>query len=385
MDGCNLSNREKLAIATPRCCDDLFTRLSGVMLEGQTLPRRSKSGRVLESLATFSIGIASGVGALPILGTAGIALLPFAAAVAISGARELQLVALHHAAHSNVFSGEKNKLLGRFIATLIVIEHFDSYAPRHTIGHHGRHTVSTREDDTLSFLQDVIGIMPGAPVEDNRRRFLAALISPRVHWTMLRRRLRSQFITGSWANRAAAGSYLAVAVALTAGTGAWLPAALGWVLPLTVGYQAAQCARLIVEHHWPAEPAPGGRRSVEDHDRLTAAVRCAVPPPARWTFRSTLGWSAEIAFNAVIRCLVLPGDSGPSHHWHHARVRGDWANHIAEAAAWEKQRQADGRAPPKEAWGYREALRLALESFALATPEALVPPRPAGVKLGAAT
>ena len=94
MDGCNLGSREKLAIATPRCCDDLFTRLSGVMLEGQTLPRRSKSGRVLESLATFSIGIASGVGALPILGTAGIALLPFAAAVAISGARELQLVAL---------------------------------------------------------------------------------------------------------------------------------------------------------------------------------------------------------------------------------------------------------------------------------------------------
>ena len=58
---------------------------------------------------------------------------------------------------------------------------------------------------------------------------------------------------------------------------------------------------------------------------------------------------------------------------------------LPRRAAWEKQRQADGRAPPKEAWGYREALRLALESFALATPEALVPPRPAGVKLGAAT
>jgi fatty acid desaturase len=346
------------------------------MQPGQVLPRRTKLGRVVECLATFFVGVVGGIAALPLAGVAGACLLPVMIAMTIAAARDMQLTILHHCSHGNVLSGKKrNQMLGRLIATLLFIERFDAYAPKHTIGHHGRHTVSTHDDDTLNFLEDVIGIRPGADVATNRKRFLVGLISPHVHATMLSRRFRSQFVTGGWTNRIGTAAYLGGMAGFAVVTGWWVPVLLGWALPLTLGYQIAQCARFVVEHHWPQEPAQNGRRSAAEHDELTVAVRCAVPPPARWTATTSLQWSAAMAFNVAIRLLVLPGDSGPSHHWHHDQARGDWANHIAEATAWEAERPAKGLPPSREAWGYGAAFRLALESFATAKPEALVPPR----------
>ena len=368
--------RQALAAVLPGCCGGLLTDLTGVPGEGQVVPPRTKAGRAVQSLATFAAGIAGGVLAVPAFGPAGWAVLPVAAAVTVGAARDMQLTILHHCAHGNVLSGKRrNEMLGRAIATVLVIERYDAYAPKHAILHHGRHTVSTDDDDTLTFLRTVMGLQPGLPVTENRRRFLAALVSPRVHAIMLSRRLRSQFVTGGWLNRAVAASYLGGVAGIAAVTDWWLPVVLGWALPLTLGYQVAQCARFVVEHHWAEHPPQGGRRSEAEHDELTVAVRCAVPPPARWSPMAALRWGAEMAFNAGIRVLVLPGDSGPSHHWHHDKARGDWSNHVAKAAAWEAERLAEGRPPSREAWGYRAAFRLALESFTVARPEALVSPR----------
>ncbi len=373
--------RQLFAQKLPCCLAYALTQLTGVIEEGQILPRRSKRGRVARAFGTFAAGLIVGVISIPVGGEAGIVGLPIGVAITIAGARDLQLTILHHCAHGNVFSPASDRLLGRVIASLLMIERFEVYAPKHAVAHHGRHTLSTEDDDTLNFLRGVIGITPGASIKQNGYRFIVGLISPLVHGTMLYRRLHSQFVAGSWANRVVAAAYLAIVAGLAVVTGWWLPLALGWALPLTVGYQIAQCMRFVVEHHWPAEPTSGRRRSEAEHDQLTVAVRCAVPPPAYWTPASVLAWSGEMAFNVMIRCLVLPGDSGPSHHWHHSKARGDWANHIAEASAWEHQRLAAGLLPSREAWGYREAFRLVLESFAAAKPEALVSSLPTTSRL----
>jgi len=137
----------------------------------------------------------------------------------------------------------------------------------------------------------------------------------------------------------------------------------------------AQCARLAIEHHWAETSAPNGKRDAAAHDELTVPVRCAIAPPSTWTLKSSLAWSLEMAFNGLIRFAVLPGDSGPSHHWHHGEARGDWANHIRAAAVWEARRRTKGIPPSQEAWGYREALSLAFESYAKATSAALEAPQ----------
>lgn len=355
-----------------------FTYLTGQSCEGEELPQRTQIGRLAQSFVIFASGILGGVVALPVAGPAGVVALLFAWVAAIGGARDLQLTIYHHCAHENVVSKVWSTRIGRIIDKLLLIERFEAYKPKHVVPHHGRHTVSTDKDPTVMFLRNVLRIEPGLPVQENKRRFLRALLSPRVHMIVLGARLKSQFVEGSWSDRLLAGGYLGTIAGVAVATEWWLPIILGWGVPLTVGYQMAQCARLVVEHTWPKTPAPDGKRDLAAHDELTIPVRCAVPPPTRWTLASTAAWSTEIAFNAVIRMVVLPGDSGPGHLWHHGEARGDWANHIRAAANWEAKRTSKGLPPTTEAWGYRDALRFTFESFAEATPDALEPPnRPA--------
>lgn len=345
-----------------------FSFLSG--LPGAKSPRRSKVGRVIFGIALFVAGIAGGLMVVSRLGISGLPLLLVFNAMVISAARYLQLCILHHAAHGNVFGGDKDIALGRFLATMLFIERFDPYAERHVISHHGPQSVSTTLDDTVMFLLERVGIVPGDGVEANWERFVAALVSLRVHGAMLWRRIHSQFVSGSWANRLVATTYIGGVTTLTLLTDAWLAVLCACVVPMTVGYQIAQCARLIVEHHW---PKAAGHRSPREHDALTVAIRCVPSPPECPSARSLLLWYLDVAFNLAIRCLVLPGDSGPSHAWHHGRPRGDWANHIVEAAAWDEWRCAHGRGATPEVWGYRAALTSALESFARASHASLQP------------
>jgi hypothetical protein len=366
--------RRSLEERLPGVFQRIITWLSGLPASGATLRMRSEVEAVLTGFATFWAGALLGT-ALARYGDGALALLPVASTITVGAARYLQLSVYHHCAHDNVISAWVSLWIGRAIASMLVIERFDVYAPKHCKEHHGRHTVSTRVDATVQFLVDLLCIAPGAPVEENRRRFLRGLVSPRVHARMLANRLASQFGAGaSWGNRLATGGYLVALAATAVAAGMVLPFLIGFVLPVTFGYQVAQIARLMVEHRWAAEPAVGGRRSVAQHDELTVAVRCVIALPTRNTPITMAMWSAEMAFNVLIRCTVLPGDSGPAHQWHHGQARGDWVNYIQAAAAWEEARRAKGLPPSTAAWGYRSALRMMLESFAAAKPESLAAP-----------
>lgn len=362
------ANRPPHAALRSALPGQVFSFLSG--LPGAKLPLRSKTGRVCSAIGLFVVGIAGGLIVASRLGLHGLPLLLLFNAVVISAARYLQLCILHHAAHGNVFGGSKDIVLGRLLATMLFIERFDSYAARHVISHHGPQSVSTTLDDTVRFLRETVGIVPGDSIEANRSRFMASLLSPRVHAAMLWQRIHSQLLSGSWISRLVATSYLGGVITFALLTETWLAVLSAWVMPITVGYQIAQCARLIVEHHW---PKLAGHRTPREHDVLTVAVRCVPPRPECPAAGSLLLWYLDVAFNALIRCLVLPGDSGPSHAWHHGRPRGDWANHIAEAAAWNRWRLAHGRGETPQVWGYRAALTSALESYAQASPASLEP------------
>jgi hypothetical protein len=366
----------------PKAMQPAITWLTGVPASDEILRPRSEVGRVTTAFATLWIGVALGM-AVPFFGGAGaVALMLTAWIVAIGAARDLQLSVYHHCAHGNVISATASIWIGRVIATMLLIERFDSYAPKHTREHHGRNLVSTVVDATVQFLLCTLRIEPGAPDEVNRRRFLIGLVSPRVHAVMLADRFASQFGKGaSWINRAASGGYWALLVGLAVASGSTAAFVIGVVLPLTIGYQTAQIARLMVEHRWMAESPADGRRTVAQHDDLTVAVRCAVLPPAKWTLAATVIWTGDMAFNAFIRWTVLPGDSGPAHHYHHARARGDWVNYIAASALWEAERLARGLPPSEEAWGYGAALNLTLASFATATTETIAAPPVRGRQL----
>lgn len=351
-----------------------FTYLTGEAPAGCVPPRISQTSRICRAFATFYGGQAIGVAAVAFGGWSLLAL-PLAWTVSIGGARDLQLTVYHHAAHGTVLSREWSQRLGRLIGRILLIEPFDSYTPVHRREHHGRHTVSTELDPTVAFLTEEVGVRPGGSISDNRNKVLKALVSPRFHLRQFARRVASQrrpsVRSQNWLWAALYHGSLATAVGLGAG---WPAFFLGVLVPATWGYQAAQVLRLAVEHRWPSRLPEDGKRSVAEHDELTVSIRCAVRPPAKWTLRSSLRfWGATLA-NAWVRWTVLPGDSGPNHHWHHGEARGDWANHVRAAAEWRSRRGARSAGALTEAHGFGEALYLALSSFEAASWRSLAAP-----------
>lgn len=367
--------RAALAEALPAFLQPLFTYLTGLAPERAVLPKRRQATVILAAFTVHYAGLVLGLTAGAAGVVAAIALLPVAWTLSVAGARDLQLTIFHHCAHGTVISPAVSLWLGRLIGTILVIQPFDSYAPKHRREHHGRQTVSTLEDPTVQFLLNEVGIIPGDSVAANRRRIIWALISPLVHLRMLGLRLADQFgPAAGWPNRLATGLYLALLLGGGASIAGWQAVALGVLVPMIWGYQAAQILRLVVEHRWPVADSPDTPRDMPRHDQLTVSNRSAVAPPAKWTPASTTRFAAATLVNAWVRFTILPGDSGPSHAWHHGEARGDWANHVAAAAAWAERREAKGGHALTEAWGIGEAFRLSLESFAAASMESLEGP-----------
>jgi len=362
------SPRDVLATRLPGCLQGLVTQLTGKPLPGQAIPRRSELGLVIQGFSLFAAGIGGGIAATSSGGLAWLAL-PLAWGFTLAGARDLQLNVMHQASHANVVSKSCSNIVGRAVSAILIETAFPEYVIKHR-QHHKHAVTSTEADDTVVFLRDYLHIKPGLPVAENRKRFVKHLLSPSVWFKMLKNRLRSQ-LSGDWQTRSACLVYLGGMGLYTAATGQWLGVLLGWAVPLFVLYPIAKSARAIVEHRWPSAETAGCKRDAKDHAALSFAVRCAVLPPAVWTLASALRWGVAMVFNALIRVCVLPGESGPSHAWHHDQPKGDWANPIAAAAAWEAGRVAKGLPPVDDAWGYVAALDMALESFEKASPASL--------------
>lgn len=368
----NVDIREQLRRQLPVWLQPLLTMMSGVPHLDEQVSQCTQAGRLALGVGNLLVGTAVSTGALALFGWDGAVVLPLTWSLTVSSARYLQLVIYHHASHDNLISRRVSRLVGRVISLVLVIQPFEAYRRGHNKDHHGRNYLSTTIDPTVRFLVALLGLKPGLPVEELVRRFRRGLVSPAVHARLLRNRLVSPFTEGDALDRAGTVIYLGGGVALTAITGLWLPVLVGIVLPLTIGYQTAAIVRLVVEHHWPASPPTGSRRTADEAVELTYNVMCVNPPPPDGT-RPKIAWYLGNISNAIVRLVALVGDSGPAHAEHHDRPRGRWENYGSEIRRLRQNAITAGR-PLHEMWGFRAALRASLESFAKASPASLQPP-----------
>jgi hypothetical protein len=376
-----LSPRAALGRVFPAWTQVWWTYFTGVALPGQVLPRRTPLWLFARSLAALLAGLA---GAELALAWDQPWLLLAAYVFTVGAARYLQLVIVHVAAHDNFTRNRRFDLwTGRLVSLLLMIEQFDRYKKRHCVEHHALRTLSTAHDPTVQFLLS-LGIRPGMAPAAMWQRLALALVSPAFYARGLYGRIASHFQDSSAAAKALAASYLAalLCAAWFLHLGTFL--ALGVVVPLVILYQGIAAVRLCMEHRWSA--APAAERQRDAFIELTPCVFLgdAPPPrelrlsaPLRWLGAWALWW-VRLAGIGLVRLLVLPGDSGPAHDYHHFEPRGDWANYIAAHRAFraQLQRESGGRTDCIEVWGLIRAIDGSFRSFAAASLDG-VPPRPA--------
>ncbi|WP_413770474.1 fatty acid desaturase, partial [Vibrio vulnificus] len=80
--------------------------------------------------------------------------------LATGGIKQMQVMICHNCAHDMVFeSREANITVGRTISGVLMLKPFNTYKSEHAL-HHSSKTLLTDDDDTLSYLQSVVGLKP---------------------------------------------------------------------------------------------------------------------------------------------------------------------------------------------------------------------------------
>lgn len=330
-----------------------LTWLTGKALPDQYLPYRSAK----QGFAMAVVALVAGVSCA----CAGAVLGSFTAIVlgwipTLYGMRYLQLIIVHNASHQNFVRDKAIDFrVGFWVSTLLMIQNFEHYGPSHALSHHRWQTLSTSEDPTVQTLAKA-GIRAGNSVPHLIVSLALTLFSPRYHAHAVWARIRSYYHDSSRMAKVVMSVMLATyAGVLTAINSAW-PLVLCWVLPLTVLYQQSALLRLAVEHHWDATPADRTVRS--DTFGLTHAVFLGSAPPVGANPLRWLYWVLAMVAALLLRLMVLPGDSGAAHDWHHQHPRGDWPNYIAAR----REQQASHPVDYQEVWGYWRALVTSLKS-----------------------
>lgn len=357
--GASTDVREAIRDYCPRCFQGALTRITGKALPGQPLRRRAGAEELMKAVAWFAAGL---LGAAWLVTTGRhLAFLPAFWMMTVHGARTLQVQMIHQAAHGTLV-GTKNRplerlnhALGHLLSIVLLVEGFESYRRSHLHDHHHPRRLSTAVDPTVRLLQSV-GLRPGLPVDRLWIRLLISLVSPVFHARRVLARLRSQLGDGPWPRRATALAYLGTLIGLAVAMGNLPALLLAWFVPLFPLYEVSATLRLCVEHEWPAELF--ARHGQVDHLELTHAVFCGARPPAATTSAlARVGWAARMAGHALVRFLVLVGDT-PCHDYHHRHPQDrDWPNVIIRRQRDSEAEAARGRAVYTEHWGLCSAIQ----------------------------
>ena len=225
--------------------------------------------------------------------------------------------------------------------------------------HHPRQLLSTAADPSVQLLRRA-GLADGLPVSVLKKRLLWALVSPAFHGRQLGERLGAN-LRADARTRVAFVLYLLAlgGVAVSAGG---LAFALAFVLPLTLFYQQAQLLRICVEHLRAGDD--GTDRDRARMAELTQAIFLGSPPPQGRSVGAWSSWAMKMLGHLSVRLVVLPGESGAAHDYHHFRPRGDWANYMAARREHLAECAALGQGHLyREVWGYSHALALSLASI----------------------
>ncbi|MFJ7792559.1 fatty acid desaturase [Pseudomonas sp. NPDC096950] len=326
---------------------------------------------ILVSAGLIAFGVMlSGIGYL--YGSPGPWLLGFV--VATGGIKQMQVMICHNCAHDMVFEQrEWNLRLGRLISGVLMLKPFDIYKHEHTL-HHSSRTLLTDDDDTLSYLQGVVGLKPSDSIAMMWAKLVTTAMSPLV---MLRAAWGRLKATATAPNRAVSALTLIFWTTL-----AWLAVALGhfdlfvmaWVIPVFAGYHISTTFRLAAEHTWPGIDVLE-RRGIDFICESTTGVfigeELRIPDGAGGVRRGAhIGlWLIKmLGFHLFIRLFVMVGDT-PCHDYHHRRPRSkDWPNYIT---ARERDRLEGAHPFPTnytDYWGYIHAVTTNFRKFQQALP-----------------
>lgn len=293
-------------------------------------------------------------------------------AMTLHGARNLRMMMYHQAAHRNMWNNRRaDRILGRIIAGLLIVQDFDRYAEEHTIDHHAIHHMTVRDPTVQAFIIG-LGMTPDMTRQQMWRRLHRRLWSPAFHARFVWGRVRSY--THPATKRVLLGTALCYAAGLTSVTLlGWLPfVVLAWFLPLTFFFQVSNVLRLCVKHTFPS-PSMVERRGKGYFSGLTNAIFIgeAAPGPSVSGIRrmaAWLRWAARMVFvHGASRYLVLTGDTVVHDFHHRFPMSRDWANYIF---AREENIAAGHPGWPvyQQVWGLRAGIDVVFASLAAADP-----------------
>jgi hypothetical protein len=337
----------------PQCLQMPITFAIGKSLPGQFLPAISPGRHLIGFTILHLLGLLLSAVAV-YYGGIDLLLVPYGLYFTVVGARHLQVGGVHHMVHGCVAEqAPVDDLLGRLISQYLFIEEYGSYKKGH-LKHHS-HDLSTDNDPTVQSLR-AAGLVNGASVAILRRRLMFSCVSPPYHMSRLWARFRSYWVPRPSWRSAVATAYLLVLISIAV---RWPVFAFIWILPMSIGYQAASLVRAVVEH-WPENPAACGR---EGYLHKTSAFFCGVTLPQRqrskWANAFVLTrWTIQMMLEIGCRALFVAAD-GPNHDLHHIKPSTEWANDIA----WRREFSANSAAHHivlSETWGFFRTLRLHL-------------------------
>ncbi|MFD9948503.1 fatty acid desaturase [Nonomuraea sp. NPDC059023] len=351
-----------------------LTFLTGKALKGQSGPRMTPTFHLLAAMTSLGTGVALAALSLAAARWWSLPGLLAGWAVTLHGLRNLRMMMFHQCAHRNMWGRRRpDRLLGRVLGGLLLVQGFDAYSREHVVDHHAGHHMTLRDPTVQAFLL-TLELRPGMSRGHMWRVLLRKLFSVAYHARFLGARLHAYWsTTGSAARVLTVLCYGALAIFLT-WAGLWGAFLVCWVVPLTVLFQISNTLRLCVKHTFPPPDAdPGVRKGREHFASLTNAIFLCHPPPkpglrgarrwAAWTM-----WWAELAVvQFPSRYLVLTGDT-VCHDFHHRHPRSkEWADYV-----FARQRDVDdghpGWPPYQEAWGLVPAINRVFDSLSGADP-----------------
>jgi fatty acid desaturase len=314
----------------PRVVQPFLTWVTGVPLADSRAKVRWRP--VLAALAGVvqtAAGIAIGAVALALPWYFTVPLLVLSWPTTAGGMRRLDVVVVHQTLHQMFTRSPRgNRIVSDIVTTLLWRPAYDNNRKEHLLHH--AHPCSLRDGDTL-YLRST-GAGPGMTKQQFRAYLLAAVLSPRHHWSFFASRVRANFFSRLPGSRLAMSvTYLTATIVLVTATGWWMPWLLLWFVPVTFFFQNQTLLYTLSEHRWwlfgNAE-----RLTKAQRDELTFGRFCGRPAPVTagmGALRKAAVWCNWWAWMVLVyppyRMFVLVGDT-VQHDLHHVRPKCDWAN-----------------------------------------------------------
>ncbi|HFG6988440.1 fatty acid desaturase [Acinetobacter baumannii] len=294
--------------------------------------------------------------------------------ITVSGMRKLQVVIYHNCAHGMIFNDEKNnRILGWFISIVLLIKNYDQYKVEH-LAHHSSRKLLTRDDDTLVFLMDHLGINSKDSVKDMWRKLLITIFSPIAHIRFLLGRLNTGMFSTNISFSLTCILFWSLLVSTVFYFNIEKIFVIIWMVPLIIGYQISATLRLVAEHRWPPVDILQ-KRERAFISLSTSSVflgrELKVNPEFSLLSRYIkilLWWGEMLSIHLFFRLFVLVGDT-PCHDYHHRRPTAkDWTRYAYARKADQEKGCVGHTHNYLDSWGYIETVNSNFKSFSEAAP-----------------